>query len=421
MHWSGSSYNDSNNPRRPTRILNKDGQYIDFTYDQFGNILTMTDIRGVTTIYSYDYNTGGTGPEATIFPPCGKLKSIKRGNHAQIDIISLAQSAEISNINYPIPGTPSSPPTNSPVTTTSVSFGYDGYGNITRVTMPGNGNPSNLPSYEIQLSYDQYNYVSPSYSQSPAIGQPLVITDNSGPKSLTNPLRIVPLAHFRYDLRGNCTMVIDRKNNEEDYSYNLADQVITVSYRDSDGNIYAHIVNNYLYTGGPLISSTTYDASNNQTGTINYAYGVEGELLSVTGNTEPVTYTYDAYYRPKTITDGNGHTTSYSYASANHLQRVTYPGLQYEQANSFDNSGRVLSWTDGNGDTSTFEYDVDGQLKAVHLPGKDQAYSYDQDGRMISMSDPNEETTFSYDDLGYTLSTTTQYLNPVTQTPCMSA
>jgi hypothetical protein len=42
------------------------------------------------------------------------------------------------------------------------------------------------------------------------------------------------------------------------------------------------------------------------------AYGLEGELLSVGGSTEPVTNTYDALYRLKTLKDGNNNVTTYA-------------------------------------------------------------------------------------------------------------
>ena len=105
---------------------------------------------------------------------------------------------------------------------------------------------------------------------------------------------------------------------------------------------------------GPAATVTVYDEGNvgavRQTAS---AYGLEGELLSVSGSTEPVTYTYDGLYRLKTLTDATSHVTSYFYNTVGYLYQVVSPGAQAAPP--------TAPLTAGTADTVTFpSYDADG-------------------------------------------------------------
>ena len=56
-----------------------------------------------------------------------------------------------------------------------------------------------------------------------------------------------------------------------------------------------------------------------------------GEVLSRTGSCEPVTNSYDGKCRLIGLTDGNSHTTLYSYNTAGYVSSMTYPGGQLPQ------------------------------------------------------------------------------------------
>jgi RHS repeat-associated protein len=77
--------------------------------------------------------------------------------------------------------------------------------------------------------------------------------------------------------------------------------------------------------------------------------------------------------RPKTITDGSGNVTSYTYAggqaqstggnsNAGYLSQIVDPGLGTEQFGPYDYDGNLLTYTDQANTTQTYSYDPDGDL-----------------------------------------------------------
>src|SRR5262249_12351784 len=61
-HFSSTiAYEDPHNPYRPTTVVNRNNQAVTLTYDQFGNVLTETNSRGIITAYQYDYNAFALG------------------------------------------------------------------------------------------------------------------------------------------------------------------------------------------------------------------------------------------------------------------------------------------------------------------------------------------------------------------------
>src|SRR5262249_33650139 len=147
--------------------------------------------------------------------------------------------------------------------------------------------------------------------------------------------------HARYDAQGNVTSVTDPLANSYSFTYNLANQTLTqvLPATGQTGIANSYTQNTYLYSGGPLTQTALYDESGTQIRTVTHTYGVEQEHLSTSGSTEPVANTYDALYRIKTLTDGNGHTTTYSYSPAGYLYQVSLPGGDILQFPNYDTDG----------------------------------------------------------------------------------
>ena len=210
--------------------------------------------------------------------------------------------------------------------TTTTTYTYDSLGNVLTVVTPGNNAASSITT---TLNYTTDG----TYSQSAKVGQPLTITEN-----------LSHVTHLRYDSQGRVTSVTDALGNETDFSYNLIGQPDTTTYPGTGqtGTGHSHTVNAYLYVGGPLTSVTFYDENNTQVRQVSRTYGLEGESLSVSGSTEPVTDTYDALYRVKTLKDGNNNTTTYAYNNIGLLSSITMPGSEVTQFTSYDNAGNLL-------------------------------------------------------------------------------
>ena len=171
---------------------------------------------------------------------------------------------------------------------------------------------------------------------------------------------------------------------------------------------------------GPLASVQTFDEGNTSGPfrTVSYAYGLEGETLGVSGSTEPVTYTYDALYRLSALADGGGNTTRYFYDAAGYLSQVAYPLAGATTAplaagspdtvtyTGYDADGDVLARVDGNGTTTSYTYaDPESLLTDIHyVPGAgvsalaDTASAYDAYGRRQTLTDATGGHAYAYSD-----------------------
>lgn len=377
-HSSTVAYADSNNPLRPTSVTDRNGQVTTYTYDSFGNVLTVTTPR-FTTTYTWNY---------TNFP-LGRLTSIQEGSKPPTTFTYYEPSGLIDTVTRPKPNNASG--------STTTTYTYDSLGNLLTVVSPGNNATTAIT---ITLNYTTDG----GYSQSAKIAQPLTITDN-----------LSHVIHLRYDTQGKATSVTDALGNETDFSYNLAGQLLTTTNpatgQTGSGNSYN--TNAYLYAGGPLTSTTFYDENNTQVRQVNRTYGLEGESLTVSGSTEPVTYTYDALYRLKTLKDANNNTTTYAYNTLGWLASITMPGNEVTQFTSYDNDGNLLQRIDGNNVTTNYVYnDSQSLLTDIQYPATTSLnvhFTYDGFGRRSGITDSTGTRSYSYGNLDELLSVTTTY------------
>ena len=229
--------------------------------------------------------------------------------------------------------------------------------------------------------------------------------------------------------------------------YNIANQPVLVTYpaTGQTGSGSASTTMRYRYPDGPQTATVNFDESGTQVRETDYAYGSEGETLSVTGSTEPVYYTYDALYRLATLTDGSGHaasptqSTAYFYNTQGYLAQIAYPGcvaagystptsqLTTGSANTvtftnYDSVGNLTKRYDGRNIETDYTYAVNNKLtdvKYASYAANNVHYDYDGYGRKSGMADSVsgdnatgsilDGVAYSYDDNDALTSVATTY------------
>ena len=377
-HSTTIAYSDNANPFRPTSVTDRNGHVRTYTYDSFGNVLTVATPR-YTTTYTWSY----------VNFPLGRLMSIHEGTKPATTFTYYEPSGLVNTVTRPEP--------NNGASMTTTTLTYDSLGNILTVVAPGNNAATAVTT--------TFNYTTDGgYSQSAKLNQPLTISDN-----------LNHVSHHRYDPNGRITSVTDAIGNEITFTYNLAGQLLTTTYpatgQTGAGN--SQQLNAYLYVSGPLTTISFYDESNLQVRQLTRTYGSEGESLSVSGSTEPVTTTYDALYRVKSLKDGNNNTSTYSYNNIGLMSSITVPGSEVTQFTSYDNDGNLLQRIDGNGVTTNYVYnDPESLLTDIQYPattGLNVHFTYDTYRRRSGITDSTGSQSYSYGNLDELLSLTTTY------------
>jgi len=394
-------YADPNDPFKASSLTNGNGQTWHYAWDAYGHLVSSRSPRGVTVSNSWDYSQFATGELARVQASTTTGSSLGATSFSYDEPNGLLRT-----VTYPRPGTTGG---SSMVT---ASYTYDALGNPLTVTGPGNnaaGSSTTTFNYTSDPG-DSAHSVAP-YSQATALGQPLTVTDGLG-KS----------AHLRYDALGRAVSTSDALGIETDTAYDIAGQVVSVTLpaTGQTGGGRETAVNGFLYPGGPLLSTTSYDESGTLARQVSFRYGPAGELLGRTGSGEPVSYAYDAMYRLKTLTDGNGQATAYAYNAAGYAASVTYPGGDGVQFPLYDADGNLLKRVSSRGVETDYVYnDPGGALTDVQYPaapGLNVHYGYDAFGRTGGASDGEGTTLYAYDDNGAVTGVQTTYTGQPSQT-----
>ena len=154
--------------------------------------------------------------------------------------------------------------------------------------------------------------------------------------------------------------------------------------------------------------------------TVTNVYDADERLTQTqNGRGDLVTYTYDGA-NPVTgapqkglltlKTDGNGHTTYYSYTARNEPAATYYPDGTSESV-TYDQNGNTVTRTKADGKVIRYAYDKDNRLTDITYPTLHAThFGYDADGRKIDMSDGTGTTTwlYTYDGLHENQQTTPQ-------------
>lgn len=394
-------YEDANNPSKPTRIRDRNGNLTYMSYDGKGNMLQLQSPTGTHT-FTYD----AMNNPLSYKDPKNKITQFNYDTHG--NLISLVD---------PLSHTTQWPRLSNGLAESIINplghityFTYDAYGNITSIRDPLNYTSifdHDAGSRQIQSTNAKQQTVRYTYSNNDLI------------KTITDPMNGV--TSYDYDPNENQLSITDAKSQATQWSYNDRDLLISttsatgnrtsLTYND-DGSLSSR-----NYPGGPS-ASYVYDQSGrlqtiNSSGySCSFSYDANGNLLNASDNNGSISFNYDVGNRMVSNKDFYNSLVTYGYDAADHITSITYPGGKTVYYNYYDD-GRLQSVRDWNNQTTIYTYRADGALANVQYPnGTRCIHSYDQADRLVGLR--NETSigqvisayTYGLDELGNHISET---------------
>jgi RHS repeat-associated protein len=338
-------------------------------YDELGNLLSMTDAMGNTTVSAYDSSNNLTSK--TVQATSGTTAGTKYTYNSFGEVLSATDPLGYATTNT-----------------------YDSKGNLLSVTTPA---PGNGPSGSVT------QFVYNSLGELTTITDPLnnVTTLVYTPVGLINTITDAKnnLTTYGYDSHGNRTSVTDALNHQTTFTYDSMDRLTKITYPDSTTTQFG-----YDYRG----RRTTVTDQNGKITT--YAYDDADRLLTVTDAASNVTtYVYDTENNVTSIGDANHNTTSFTYDAFGRVTKTTFPSGHIEMY-GYDADNNLTSKTDRKNQYITYAYDLMNRLTQKSYPDSTSVnYTYDLDSRLTQVTDPTGTYNLTFDNMGRLTNTSTQY------------
>ncbi|HEX7955432.1 MAG TPA: RHS repeat-associated core domain-containing protein [Pyrinomonadaceae bacterium] len=396
---------------RLTKLTDRLGRELSFTYDARGNLLTSADADRQTTRYEYDQY----GQLVAVTDPLGHTSRYEYDQHgnmsAFVDALTHRRTTEYdplgrvtaqvdalgvrSEVRYDALGRVSSTTDAAGAVT---RYAYDANGNLLTATdhlgrkWKGVYDSRNRivrstdPLGRVTTKqYDLANMVTAETSPSGRVSR-FVYDDRNQLASMTDPLG--GTATFEKDYRGNLVRLTDPRGHVTTFTY--------------DG------LNRSTGTRDPLGRETrqSYDAVDNVSEVIDrqgrrtaYTYDNVNRPARVTFSDATVSYTYDAASRVTRIDDSQGGSASWTFDDAGRKLSETTPAGTVAYA--YNDAGQLVSMTAQGRAPVAYGYDAAGRLSTITQGAEVFGYLYDALSRVAGLQRPNGVTTsYTYDAAG---------------------
>ena len=382
---------------RITQVIDPDGNVIDYSYDEVGNLLDVQYPNGLSNSYQYTaenylaaVNTDDIPEQVTIttgfeYDVAGRL-------FAAVDALGATNTfsysiGENTRITFDALGQP-----------TEVE--YDDRGNLIR-EISANGNEAfyeydaddNLTKltdergFVTTMTYDDNRNLT---SMEDALGNITSITYDRF-SNVTEMVRADGEVHtYTMDDRGNTIRVQLPGGTDATIEYD--DQGRVIRSTDVDGGVKELFYDNL---------SVPIRTVNRDGTSIEYIYDSRGKITSITderGNS--TTLNLDNRSRLDSIVDALGGTVEFVYDGSVLSSRIDHVGD--ETSFIYDKNNRPLRITDGEGGVIQLTYDANGnKTTATDENGNVTRYEYREDTRLVKMIDAlGGETEYEYDPAG---------------------
>ena len=364
--FANGAYGNSSHPELPTAIQTNNTDVNDITYDEKGNVTSIT-VSGdgtLTTTMTYDDMNNVT----SVTDPMGNKTTYSYDGNGNLTSVSAPEGVTAS-ITVNSKGLPTETSNAMGVRT---QYDYNEYGNLIKTTLPALG----LSSSAV------YDAASRLTSATDALGRTssFVYNNNDFLTSETDALNHT--TKYAYDKNDNLTSITNAKGGVTTMSYdNATDWLLSVEFAgakkqydyNKDGTL-----STFTKPDGTMLSYS-YDELGRITsdGINSYIYDNKLRLSEISDGSKSVSFTYDGFNRI-TGTSYDGTNNSYSYDENGNCTSVN--GTQY----SYDGLNRLTS-VSFSGGTINYTYRKDSKLEKVEYPnGMMTTYGYDEVGRLTS-------------------------------------
>ncbi len=217
-------------------------------------------------------------------------------------------------------------------------------------------------------------------------------------KSVTQPAEESLRWQYKYDGSHRMTEMVDGRSGKTINEYNGSNQV--TKQEDPAGH---KLKFEYETFQTKITNENTgsvtdeYFTSNDEPSSITRGYG------TASATTESLTYNEGGYVT--SVTDGNGHTTTYGYSAANDRTSMVDPNKN-ETKWTYDSTHDVETMTTPKGETTTIKREAHGNPEVIERPAPESKtqitkYKYKTTGELESVTNPLEHTwKYEYDAKG---------------------
>ena len=287
---------DANN--NVTQVIDENANRSNYTYDQYGNLLTATETIGSTsrtTRYEYMINPWANfhRPTAIVDAKGGRttFKYDTRGNVVEI----IDSENNVTEFTYNSIGQVLS--VSNAFTHTGNHYEYDLSGNLVTIK----------DAFHRTLSTFTYDTRGNVLTQTDAKSNTTTFTYDSLDRVLTQTDAKGGVTTFTYDSQGNLTSLTDAKNKTTTFSYDSLDRLISRTDPLGRSESYVYDFNGNLVAKTDRNGNTTaydYDALNREIrrlypdgGNMNFTYDAKGNLLTAQDSDSMLAFAYDAFDR----------------------------------------------------------------------------------------------------------------------------
>jgi RHS repeat-associated protein len=265
---------------------------------------------------------------------------------------------------------------------------YNEKGQLATITDPA--------SRKITLAYNAEGLVE---SATDPMGHVVKYTYEAGNlASVTLPGELSPNWRFKYDTSHRMTLMIDGRGGETTNTYDSSNRV--TAQKDPLGHTLKFEYGAFqTKITNEATGAVTLDqfSSSDQITAITHGYG--------TPSATTTKIIYNEANEPTSVTDGNGHTTTYEYDSAGNKTKMLDPESR-ETKWAYNSTHDVTSMTRPNGETTTITRDEHGNPTLISRPAPgstthETRFEYDSHGQTTSMTNPlGRKWIYEYDGKG---------------------